>query len=83
MYFSKTIALTILLCIGVLWSGNLYAQWPLFADSNLIITDQNGKQTMPIVAATSDGGCYISYYNTARGNYDMYMQYLDSTGTAR
>jgi hypothetical protein len=69
--------------IGLLWIGNLSAQWPIYSDTNLAITSQTGSQTVPLVAATSNGGCFISWYNTASGNYDMYMQYLDSTGTAR
>jgi hypothetical protein len=62
---------------------NVSAQWPGYPDSNLVITDQSGKQSVPIVAATSNGGCYISWYNTASGNYDMYLQYLNPSGTAQ
>lgn len=79
----KLMTAIVLLCVGFLCVENISAQWPIYSDTNLAITNQTGTQTMPIVSATSDGGCYISYYNTASGNYDMYMQYLDSTGTAR
>jgi len=56
------------------------AQWPANPDSNLIINDQTGAQAIPKVATTSDGGCYISYYNATSGNYNMYMQYLNANG---
>jgi len=56
------------------------AQWPANPDSNLIICDHDGAQAIPKVAPTSDGGCYISWYNAVTGNYEMYMQYINADG---
>jgi hypothetical protein len=83
MNLSKLIMPIAIIGISQVLGGNLYCQWPIYSDTNLIITNQSGAQAVPKIAATSNGGCYISWYNTASGNYDMYMQYLDSTGTAR
>jgi len=71
-------AVTVISIIAV--AGLAQAQWPDNADSNLIINDQDGAQAIPKVATTSDGGCFISWYNASSGNYDMYMQYLDADG---
>ncbi|MCP4583821.1 MAG: hypothetical protein GY839_19600 [candidate division Zixibacteria bacterium] len=64
----------------VIASGMAQAQWPDNADSNLVINDQSGAQAIPKVATTSDGGCFVSFYNNSSGNYDMYMQYLNADG---
>ncbi len=70
--------------IALLFTGQIYipawAQWPTNADSNMVISNQSGEQTIPKVAVTSDGGCYISWYNNSSGNYDMYLQRLDNSG---
>jgi hypothetical protein len=78
----RTISRIGLFLIIAIFAVNASAQWPNSADSNLVVADQTGSQTTPIVAATSNGGCYISWYNTASGNYDMYMQYFDISGIA-
>jgi hypothetical protein len=56
------------------------AQWPADPDSNLIICDHPGGQVIPKVAPTSDGGCYISWYDAISGNYNMYLQHLNNRG---
>jgi hypothetical protein len=62
-------------------SANIaFAQWPPYPDSNLVICDRSGEQTIPKIAASSDGGCYVSWYDHSSGNYDVYMQRLDGNG---
>jgi hypothetical protein len=63
----------------LLWCS-LAGAWPAAPDTNLVICDRTGEQTVPKVAATSDGGCYVSWYDHASGNYDVYLQRLDSQG---
>jgi hypothetical protein len=46
----------------------------------MIICRHRGAQAIPKVAPTSDGGCYISWYNAVSGNYDMYLQRLNADG---
>jgi hypothetical protein len=40
-----------------LFATSALAQWPEDAAGNLIICDATGEQTLPKIAATSDGGC--------------------------
>jgi hypothetical protein len=56
------------------------AQWPDDPDSNMMLCDRFGDQTIPKIAATSDGGCYVCWYDHASGNYDVYMQRLNGNG---
>ena len=56
------------------------AEWPANSDSNMVICDHFGPQALPKVAPTSDGGCYISWYDAISGNYNMYLQYLNNRG---
>jgi hypothetical protein len=46
---------------------------------NLPVADAAGTQVQPKVAPTSDGGCYISWFDGA-GGYDVRLQKLDSAG---
>ncbi len=63
----------------LLWCS-LAGAWPAAPDTNLVICDRTGEQTVPKIAATSDGGCYVAWYDHASGNYDVYMQRLDPQG---
>jgi len=69
--------------MAILSSTNLFAQWPNDASQNLLVSDQSGAQVLPKVCATSDAGCYVSWHSTPTGNYDIYLQRLDSTGAAQ
>lgn len=68
----------------VLWvlifSTRGLAQWPVDPTVNLPIADRASEQVIPKVAATSDGGCYVGWFDLASGNYDVYLQRLDSQG---
>jgi hypothetical protein len=57
-----------------------FAQWPTSASENLLICDHTGEQAVPKIAATSDGGCYIAWYDLSSGNYDVYLQRLNADG---
>ncbi|MEC9372221.1 MAG: hypothetical protein VYC34_00180 [Planctomycetota bacterium] len=56
------------------------AQWSSDPMVNLAIADRMGDQALPIVAPTSDGGCWIGWWDNAAGNYAMYVQRLDAAG---
>ena len=57
-----------------------FAQWPADPDSNMMICDRFGDEIIPKIAATSDDGCYVCWYDNASGNYDVYMQRLNADG---
>ncbi len=56
------------------------AQWPTDPSANLLICDHSGEQTIPKVAAISDGGCYISWWDNSSGHYCMYLQRVNALG---
>lgn len=58
----------------------LFPQWSSNPNTNLNICDVTGNQTQPEVAITSDGGCYISWFDDRYGNYDFYLQKLNLNG---
>lgn len=56
------------------------AQWPTTSSPNLPIGDSTGEQTLAKVAATSDGGCWIGWFDNRSGTYAVYVQRLDPAG---
>ncbi len=58
----------------------LHAQWSADPADNLAIADRPSEQVIPLVGSTSDGGCYIAWFDLASGNYDVYLQRLDAGG---
>ena len=59
---------------------NLSAQWSSDSLQNTPIIVYSGDQVVPKIKATSDGGCYIAWYDNRNGNYDMYLQRLNAQG---
>ncbi|HLQ37068.1 MAG TPA: hypothetical protein VK348_04665 [Planctomycetota bacterium] len=58
----------------------LPAQWSNNPAQNLAVGDRTGEQVLPKIAATSDGGCYLGWFDHAGSNYDVYLQRLDAAG---
>ena len=56
------------------------AQWSTDPAVNLAIADASGDQVQPKVAATADGGCYISWYDNISNGFDVRVQKLDAGG---
>jgi len=56
------------------------AEWNPDPAQNLAIADRAQDQVQPKVVATSDGGCYISWFDNSTGGYDVYLQRLDAAG---
>ena len=67
------------LCV-LLFVPALRAQWSSNAATNSSIADQTSEQVQPKIAPTSDGGCYISWFDNAAGGYDVRLQRLDADG---
>jgi len=57
-----------------------FAQWSTDPNVNLMICDVTGEQVLPKISLTSDGGCYIAWFDTRTGNYNVYLQRLDPAG---
>ena len=56
-----------------------HAQWSSQADEHLVVADGPGEQVQPKIVATSDGGCYVSWFSSDSG-YDVRLQRLDALG---
>ena len=74
----KFFALSVLMICG--FSINSSAQWSSDPAVNLQVCDVNGDQALPKVASTSDGGCYIAWFDNRNGSYAVYLQRLDALG---
>ncbi|HSP88913.1 MAG TPA: T9SS type A sorting domain-containing protein [Ignavibacteriaceae bacterium] len=72
--FTKTFFLSIVLL------SNIFPQWSSDPSQNLMICDLTGEQALSKIVSTSDGGCYISWFDTRSGNYQVYLQRLDVLG---
>ncbi len=60
--------------------NSVFAQWSTDPNTNLMICDMAGEQALAKIAMTSDGGCYISWFDTRSGAYNVYLQRLDPLG---
>ena len=58
----------------------LLGQWSPDSTLNLTICDLPGEQVLPKIVPTSDGGCFISWFDTRSGSYCVYLQRLDYQG---
>jgi hypothetical protein len=56
------------------------AAWPTDPLVNLPVVDRAGEQVVPKLAATQFGSSYIGWYDNSSGNYDIWLQHLDSLG---
>lgn len=70
----------ILLFVFLSSSIGLFAQWSSNPAVNLTVCDTTGEQVLPKIAATSDGGCYIGWFDARSGGYAVYLQKLNALG---
>lgn len=65
-----------------LWlsAESAFAQWSSDPNVNLAIADTSGSQELPKIAATSDGGCYVAWFDNRTSPYKVYMQRLNAQG---
>ncbi len=68
------------LIMVLLAPGTAVSQWSPDSLQNLEICDLGGDQVVPKISATSDGGCFISWFDSRSSGYCMYIQRLDSLG---
>lgn len=74
----KIFVLTI--CAISVIAANIFAQWTSNTAVNTAICNESGDQATPKVAMTSDGGCYIMWFDNRVPNYKVYLQRLDPAG---
>ena len=73
-------ALMMVLPLALAAATAAHAQWSSDPSVNLALADRPDEQAVPKIAATPDGGAYVGWYDRASGNYDLYLQRLDSLG---
>lgn len=56
------------------------AQWSSDSTVNLQICDLAGEQVLPKIQPTSDGGCFVSWFDQRSGSYCVYLQRLNYQG---
>jgi len=56
------------------------ALWSSDPAVNLAVADAAGDQVQPKVAPTSDGGCYVSWFDAIGNGFDVRVQKLDAGG---
>jgi hypothetical protein len=59
---------------------SVQAQWPSDPTTNLAIADRSSEQVLKIPVPTSDGGCYVGWFDLSGGSYAVYLQRLDRCG---
>ena len=68
------------LLISLIGGPAVRGQWSDDPASNLVVADRSGEQVQVKIAATVDGGGYISWFDNAAGGYDVVLQRLDAAG---
>ncbi len=68
------------LLVLIVCRQHIHAQWSDDSLQNTAVIEHSGSQVVPHIAATSDGGCYVSWYDTRNSNYDVYLQRLNALG---
>ena len=59
----------------------IFSQWSSDPSVNLQICDLGNTQTLPKISPTSDGGCFICWFDSRNnGQYKVYLQRLNANG---
>ena len=56
------------------------SQWTSNTSLNTVVCDTTNDQVLPKIARTSDGGCYIGWFDSRSSGYAVYIQKLDANG---
>ena len=77
---SNTMRLTLLPALLLASASTANAQWSCDPTTNLAVSDAAGDQVQPKVAPTSDGGAYVSWFDSISNGFDLRLQRLDAQG---
>lgn len=73
-------ALTIFLFLVIIPFNTVHSQYSPNTALNYAICDTAGEQALTKNAPTSDGGVYVTWFDTRSGSYALYLQKLDAAG---
>ncbi len=76
----KRINILLALIIIVSISNLVYSQWSNNPAINLSVCDTVNDQVLVKISPTTDGGCYISWFDHRAGSYAVYLQRLNAQG---
>jgi hypothetical protein len=68
------------LIVGLSCVSSASAQWTSNTAANLNIANRGSDQNQPKIKATSDGGCYISWFDGIGSGWDVRLQRLNAKG---
>ncbi len=57
-----------------------FGQWSSDPAANTLIASGNSEQVQPKIRSTTDGGCYVTYFDNQSGGYDVRVQRLNAAG---
>ncbi len=75
-----TIRRLVALAAGFSCAAGALAVFPADSMTNLPVATRTSGQTLPKVVSHPSGGCYISWFDPASGNFDVYIQRLARSG---
>ncbi|MGA2668957.1 MAG: T9SS type A sorting domain-containing protein [Ignavibacteria bacterium] len=61
-------------------SRSAYSQWSGNPAINLKVCDTTNEQVLVKISPTTDGGCYLSWFDGRSSGYAVYFQRLDASG---
>ena len=67
--------------VAIFGVSPVLSQWSSNTSVNLKVSDVTGEQILPKIGNTSDGGCYISWFDNRSGDYGVYIQKLGADGS--
>ncbi|CAN5539730.1 hypothetical protein BH10BAC5_BH10BAC5_05780 [soil metagenome] len=70
----------VILFFLLLISADAFSQWNANSTINTPVCLQTGDQSVTKMSPTTDGGCYIAWFDNRNGVYAVYLQKLSSTG---
>jgi len=57
-----------------------FSQWSSDPNVNLTVCDTTNDQVLCKISPTTDGGCYVCWFDDRSGSYAVYLQRLNSSG---
>lgn len=78
--FTLIKAILILSQLLLFFTNFSYSQWTSDTSQNTQVCGSSNAQSLPKISKTTDGGCYISWFDQRNGPYYVYLQRLNVQG---
>ena len=67
-------------CSAAMLCAAAPCQWPSSASTNLPVADGAGEQVLPKLGLCADGSCYVGWFDSRNGAYEVRLQRLSPAG---